>query len=198
MWKTAFRISGAALRCLLRFLKLFVKSVGIIYQSPHLRTFSESIPVTIITAEKILGIHQDDIGMIEYVVCPKCNAIYTYKNCIKTRANGVQLAKSCCHVKYPRHPHRSCRQPCNTEVLKTSVHKQQAILVPIKTYSYYPLHLSIQRLVSKPGFLNKCEQWRVRQHVMPSGYLGDIYDGHVWKNIYANFLMSHNIHTCYA
>lgn len=67
-------------------------------------------------------------------------------------------------MKYPQHPHHSRRQPYNTEVLQTSIHKE---LIPIKTYSYYPLYLSIQRLVSKSGFLNDCEQWRVRQHIMP-------------------------------
>ena len=34
------------------------------------------------------------------------------------------------------------------------------------------------------------EQWRVRQHIMPSGYLGDIYDGQIWRNVYSSFLTS--------
>jgi len=51
MWQTVFHISGAAVRCLLK----------IVHQNPNLTSFSNSIPVTIITAEKKLG-QQENIG----------------------------------------------------------------------------------------------------------------------------------------
>ena len=35
-------------------------------------------------------------------------------------------------------------------------------LVPRKSYVYYDIIQSLQRLVSKPGFLSLCEQWRKR------------------------------------
>lgn len=40
----------------------------------------------------------------------------------------------------------------------------------------------------------KCEKWRSRQESIPSSFLGDIYDGRVWKAFcsdkYGNFLRS--------
>ena len=34
-------------------------------------------------------------------------------------------------------------------------------------------------MLSRPNFLANCEHWRRRS--VPNGVLGDIYDGHVWK-----------------
>lgn len=44
---------------------------------------------------------------------------------------------------------------------------------------YQSLKSSIQRLVSKQGFVENCEQWRSR--TAPSGYLCDIFDGSLWN-----------------
>ena len=46
----------------------------------------------------------------------------------------------------------------------------------------------MQRLFLKPGFLKSCEEWREREHLVPAGTLGDIYDGRVWKQFHSEFL----------
>ena len=35
--------------------------------------------------------------------------------------------------------------------------------------------------MSRNGMLEICEKWRERQQHIPDSYLGDIYDGEVWK-----------------
>ena len=53
-------------------------------------------------------------------------------------------------------------------------------LKPYKIYSYNSLKASVQRLLSRPGFLQKCEHWRNRSAA--SDILTDIYDGRVWND----------------
>ena len=49
------------------------------------------------------------------------------------------------------------------------------------TYPYMPLKESIRRIITRKDILDSCEKWRSRQQNIPSSYLGDIYDGNVWK-----------------
>ena len=190
-WQSVFKITETAIKAIMCFLKYFIKLLGVIYQNNDITKLSEQIPLTITTAEKLLGINLQSCGIIEFVVCPKCDSVYSYENCVENRANGTKRAKRCYHIKYPRHPHASKRKPCDAELLKSVVtRKTKSALRPIKTYCYYPLHLSMQRLALRPGFISMCEQWRGREHTIPSNYLGDIYDGDIWKQFRSNFLAS--------
>jgi len=67
-----------------------------------------------------------------------------------------------------------------TELMKKVKIGKNYKLVPRKSYVYYDIIQSLQRLVSKLGFLSVCDQWRKRN--VPSGWLTDIYDGKLWKN----------------
>ncbi len=91
----------------------------------------------------------------------------------------------CCHVSMP---HLRQRVPCGTLLLKKQRLKKGYSLVPRKVYSYRSLKRSITELLSRKQFVEKCEHWRRREHLIPSGFLGDIYDGSVWKEFKDNFL----------
>ena len=188
LWQSVFHMSDAAVKSMLSFFKYFVRVLGLVCQNSSMVAFSQEIPLAVKTAEKYLGIGFDHGGIVEFVVCPKCSSVYCYSDCVEIKANGTKHAKWCHHIKYPRHPHVSKRQPCNAKLLNSTQQSKSKDLSPIKTYCYYPLHLSIQRLVSRPGFLNMCEQWRMRESVIPTDYLGDVYDGDVWKHFRVNFL----------
>ena len=178
-----------ALQHILRFMKYFVKLLGTIYKCPALHKVSDRIPLKVITAEKILGIHDREV--IEYVVCPSCHSIYSYEDCILTVGNGQTQSKLCQHIKYPNHPHPSKRKPCGTVLLKTVSSKKGNKLIPNLIYPYCPIHVSFQRLALRPGFLRSCEKWRDREYTIPSGFLGDVYDGRVWQSFkQSNFLSS--------
>lgn len=152
------------------------------YNIPQLKTVSEEIPLTTTTAERLLWIH--DLGIIQYVVCPKCHSIYHYKDCIVLASNGQRHSKVCC-FKFPNHPHPSKRHPCDTALMKMVNNK----FVPILTYPYFPLHLSLSNLASKPNFLELCERLRHRESTIPSRLLADIYDGCVWESFQIVFYL---------
>ena len=178
-WQSAFRVTGQALQYLFRFLKYFLMLLSVAVNAPLVQKVSEKIPLTIKTAEKMIGLVE--LGIVEFVVCPKCHSVYEYENCLN---NG--RPKTCFHKKYPNHPHPSRRKSCNSPLLKI-VNKRH---IPIMTYPYFPIHKSIQRMALKPNFLSSCEQWRQREPTIPSVLLGDIYDGIVWKSFNTNFLTS--------
>ena len=187
MWQSVFNVTERALTALLRFLKYVILALGLAFQNHQLTAMSDRIPVTIMKAEKLLGI--DDKGIINYVVCSKCHSVYEYKDCVKEKHNGLVEAKLCSFVKYPNHCHQSKRKPCQSPLFKetTAVNKH---LQAIKVYPYFPLKLSIQRLVLRPGFLRECEEWRERERTIPENILGDISDGLVWKSFKEHFLSS--------
>ena len=56
---------------------------------------------------------------------------------------------------------------------------QRYRFVPRKTYVYYDIVQSLERLASKPGFFDLCEEWRSTN--TPTGWLTDVYDGKLWK-----------------
>ena len=66
--------------------------------APLVKKVSDEIPLTVKTAEKMIGL--DELGIIEYVVCQKCHSVYEYESCVD---NGQP--RTCCHKKYPNHPH---------------------------------------------------------------------------------------------
>ena len=160
IWQSVINATERALKALLRFLKYLILTLGLVFQNRQLTAMSDHIPVTIIKAEKLLGI--DDRGIIDYIVCNKCHSLYEYKDCVKEKPNGLVEAKLCSFVKYPNHCHQSKRKPCQSPLFKetTAVNKH---LKAIKVYPYFPLKLSIQRLVLRPGFLRECEEWRERE-----------------------------------
>jgi len=80
--------TGAAIECVLLFLKYLTKAFGSVYYNPALDKLSAEISISVKTAEKYLGV---DYKHSEYVVCPKCDSVYSYKNCVHTRANGQKL-----------------------------------------------------------------------------------------------------------
>ena len=175
LWQAVYHVSNAAILSLLSYFAVFV---GNAFQCQSLILMAENIPHSYPKLRKLLGMSDN---FIEYVVCPKCNSIYAYEDCVIVR-NGVKKAKVCCHVAFPSHPHTSQRTPCNSQLLKKVKTNKGHSLVPLCVYPYYPLVKSLERLAAKPGFIQSCEKWRERNICVPNNILGDIYDGDIWKD----------------
>ena len=190
LWQAVYHTSNAAVMSLLSFMKYFTLFVGNAFGCQPLIKISSEIPLAYPKLRKLLGMAD---GFIEYVVCPKCNSVYEYQDCVIVR-NGLKETKLCHHIAFPSHPQRSRRKSCNSPLLMKVKNSRGYSLVPISVYPYCPLQNSLERLVSKPGFLQSCEQWRQRKDCVPTSLLGDIYDGEIWKDFCSedkrNFLSS--------
>lgn len=136
-------------------------------------------PRTLYKLRLMMGLNRDKFT--QYVVCTKCNSIYKPEDLLETNTRGVPRAKTCSHVEYPRHQHRNKRQPCGATLFKKIKTTSGKILLrPRKVYCFQSINDILSRQMQKPGFIEKCEEWRKRNPDPDS--LCDVYDGKVWKN----------------
>jgi len=115
-WQSFFKVSITAFTALLRFLKQFIHILGKAFVSPQLEEFSSAIPIRYEDVLLHTGVSSNDF--IEYVVCPSCHSVYDFQDCIES-VGREKRPKTCSHVPYPNHPHRSRRQPCGASLIKT-------------------------------------------------------------------------------
>lgn len=156
-WQVFFTISDAGLAMLIVFFHHFFRLLSSLDTNcAILSSFAKFWPKSIATVLRVLNINSDKF--VQYVVCPKCHSIYNYNQCV----TSTQQSKTCWHVAYPRHRHKSRRKPCGTLLLRKERTRSGFVLKPRKVYTYKSLVASIERLLSRPGFTELCEQWRNR------------------------------------
>lgn len=144
------------------------------------------LPRSIQSIQRVLRRNIYGSAVVEYVVCPKCNALYCLIDCI-VQHNGREESKLCDFVEYPKHPHPSGRTKCNAMLLKKISVGSRTKLVPRKTFVYNSLISGLTKLVCRKGFLQKCEHWRKCSSVPCETYT-DVYDGFVWKEFSSNLV----------
>lgn len=113
-WQSVFKVSNTAFTSLLCFLKYFFGVLGRAFSSTPLLDFLKHVPMTFKDALSRSGISCSEF--IEYVVCPSCNSVYEFEDCVA----GELRTRYCCHVAYPNHPQQLHRQPCRAPLLKKS------------------------------------------------------------------------------
>ena len=178
-WQFFFNISNRALNALVRFLYKFLSILGDFISSERLKQLLSKFPSTHSKLLNLLGLNPCSDAYTVYVLCPQCNLVYCEDDCSE-KSFGQERSRKCVFVKFPNHPHRRRREPCNTTLLKEKVKPDHTIsLVPRKIYPYCSLKKSMQRIVSQQNFLQKSEHWRERS--VPANVMGDVYDGAVWN-----------------
>ena len=174
LWQSVYHVSNAAVSTLLKILKtwlqLFLKAF--VSAPKQSEKFDTHIPTNIKAVQRALWNKTED-DFIMYVVCPKCDSLYDYTDCIHRNES-----KHCTNVAYPNHPMVRKRKNCNTQLLKKVKRKRQTY--SNKKFPYQPIFKSLSYLINKEGFIDACKEWRNRLSVVPDSYLGDVYDGEVW------------------
>ena len=178
LWQFLFNISNKAMNMLIKFFHIFISVLANVVQNNQLRQLQNHFPTSHAQIYKLLGL---DDAFTEYVVCPTCNLLYYYDDCIETTL-GHKHSKRCVFVNFPDHPHRNQREPCNTILLTDKLNiNNELVFVPIKTYPYCSFKESLARLVYQQDFL-KCEEWRSRIGTIPDNVMADVYDAQVWRD----------------
>ena len=117
---------------------------------------------------------------MKFVVCPSCDSLYTYDDCL-LNSSGRTLDKKCSYVKFPQHPQMSMRKPCGHNLLKKVVLSNgKTKYYPLKVYCYKKLKDLLFNLLNRPGMWQLCQHWKSR--IVPPNSLADVYDGKVWKS----------------
>ena len=179
-WQVVFHVSDSSVAALVLFFHHFFRVLSSIERnSAIISALADSWPKSISSIYKSLGV--DKMDFTQYVVCPKCDSIYDYNDCIITRSDGSKVSKTCKHRPFPQHRYRSKRKPCGAILLQSVKGKKDTSLRPWKVYCYRSLISSLIQILSKPQILSLCEQWRQRSSV-DGQLLGDVYDGQLWKD----------------
>lgn len=187
-----FSISDKAIGLLLKFIFTLFKVLGILVSSNVVKSIAAQMPGSLYLL-KNYNLESKEQQFISYVTCPSCYSLYKYNDCLGVDETGDLSPKRCTFVKFPDHPQRNRRLPCNTPLLKkVNMSGGKVKYVPRYSYSYQPIKQSLQRLLYRAGFSEQLEHWRTRKST--EGFLSDIYDGQVWKDFaspkFSNFLLS--------
>ena len=150
IWQFAFRVSNSAITSLLRFLHYFIIYMGKSFQCDALQEMGGSFPLMLSTVHKLIALQGNDF--INFVVCPKCDSVYEYKDCLTVDESGQQVSKECSHVHFPNHPQVSRIKPCGTQLLKQIRTKSGYVLSRIRVFPYKSLKKSIENLVKRKEF----------------------------------------------
>ena len=178
VWQFCFNISDVAIGVLMAFLYNFLRLLNSLWKSDGIHSLLEKSPRSYKSALYHLGLDKE--LFVQYVVCPKCDAIYDYKDCIQSLRCGKQCSATCSRIPFPNHPHASRRMKCGATLLRSvRIKGGRTNWHPRKSYCYRSLKDSVTTLVNRPGFLQSCEQWRSR--VVPENVLHDVYNGQMWK-----------------
>lgn len=175
-----YRVSERAMTSLLAFIQLLFTYLAHITKHVVLIDLANKFPRSLYSIRKYFQFSTEDIT--EYVVCPRCSALYEFDDCL-LNSSGRSESNVCSYVEFPNHPHISRRKKCGTVLLKQIKVGRKSKLVPRKSFMYHHLINALEKLVKKPNFLCMCEHWRTRHSKFPPNFLGDIYEGRVWKSL---------------
>ena len=150
--------------------------------SSYTSTLTKFIPSSLHKVKHALNLENDNF--IKFVVCPRCHELHNFNSSYDI-IGGKTIPKSCSKIQYPLHPQKSRRKNVIMLFYVKLLKKNHAEKVyPLKVYSYKSIKESLCDMMSRPGILSKCEEWRSRD--IPVGALFDIYDGKVWSDFMIN------------
>lgn len=179
LWQVIYKVSDNGISILLKFISQFLSAIGLLAGCEALVRFAKTLPGTLYMARIKLGLDKDDFE--KFAACPKCNKLYKLEDCIIKKTNGSVISKRCVHVRYPNHPQKSRRTECGSFLMKKVRNKSGSLyLQPKRMYCLRPLKSSLETLLSKPGFIDKCEEWRNLQS--EDGKMRDVHEGNIWKD----------------
>ena len=153
MFQTLFRVSDAAINVLLSFFALYLQKLAILFHSEKLKVFASKLPCTVHCARVAADSNRNNFT--RYICCSRCFSIYRLNSSV-----SEEVLSTCTHVAYPNHPQPQHRRPCGNPLYKrVRTLTGRIIHRPILVYCYKSIIDSLQEMIDRPGFVDKCEHW---------------------------------------
>ena len=177
MWRWLIE-NNVSQSALVPLLQLIVQVISVAGAHESANVVAEVFPDTIFKPQKWFGM-DDASNFQKMVCCNKCYRIYPDDASMQYRSNDRHrklLTRPCYGEVVEEGPDTLCN-----EVLFNCKKTDKGTLeyTPKHIYCYQPLSKSLDNLLSRLGFLDKCNAWRRRPATR--GVYSDIYDGSVWK-----------------
>ena len=180
MFQTLFRLSDTALNVLLSFFAMFFCSLSRI-SLVFPQAFLDGLPRNVKAARNLASSNRNSLQ--HYVCCPSCHFIYEKKKCIVQGENGEMESLRCTYTKFPNHPQLHRRTKCNTLLMKKiKLTSGKISLQPCLVYCYKSVIESLQELISRSTFVEKCELWRKTSTGIEEGLFPDVFNGQIWQD----------------
>ena len=135
LWASFYNISATALNYLIQFLYQILSIIA--PKSPTIAALLTSFPKSLYMLKKFYSLNKDKFH--KYVICPKCNALYQFNECLQTRPTGQSSPKVCSNVAYRNHLHLSRRKACGNclrEIVTKSVLPFENLLLLLNKREY--------------------------------------------------------------
>ena len=170
IFQTRFILTAEAMKWLLKFLVVLLRYLG--KYSTKLTEIADHLPQSLYQYESSLRSITPDIDIKKDVVCPKCESLYTLKECF--RKVGFNTVVNCCSYK-------PFNVVCNQQLMREIVSSSgKTRYYPHKVYCYISLISSLQNLLLRRGFVEHCES--TRKSFSSGNNISDVYDGSIWKD----------------
>ena len=163
LFQSKFSVSSAAISWLLKFLYGLLRLLGNF--CPRVSAIASCLPRSIYQFKRS-KLHPECEVFDNYCVCNKCNSLYSPSEC--------ETIKKCSYKQH--HNARRCGEALFKEIVSANGSKRQH---PHKIYCISRLSSSLQNLILKPGFIEKCESTR---NAFSNSRLSDVYDGEIWRH----------------
>lgn len=178
-WQAVFKVSDYAVLALLQCIRQFIWLLGHGLQVPTQCELAGRIPKTLYSLRKWSNIRRDNF--CQYVVCPRCMTRYTLEESYTITRSGSKISNHCSNIPLHKHRQKKLRQKCGTPLMRKLISpSDKEYLCPIRVYCYKNVIQTLANFVKRPGFVEKCEQWRHRN--IPEAVMGDVYDGKIWQD----------------
>ena len=173
MWQATYFVSDHSLTIVLTtiqaFTNLLSQQVGSTVLGPCLVGL---VPASVYMVRKLLGVDRENFT--KYVVCVRCNSIYTFRDCFTVEGQP----RLCTKVLFEKGKYS--RQCGGSLVRKMTLKGGKTAYYPVRWYPYKSVTNSLEELLCRPGLEEQCREW-VKRPSRGQVY-GDVYDGKVWKS----------------
>ena len=169
VFQTLHSVPQRAIQWLLRFLYGLFLVLG--QYSQKIARIAISFPGTLFKRNEYLKNLLPVTDICRKVVCQKCHCLYRFEDCL-VKCGSVTSVQFCsdCQVQGKRIP--LLRQVISNKGVKR--------FYPYLVYPVASLVSLLQACFVRPGFLDLCEEWRIRFN-LESPNLNDVFDGNILK-----------------
>lgn len=145
-------VSDSSVAMLLGILKFFLYLINGYLGIDLIKEMIDEFPSTMYSARNYIGIQTDQF--VKYVVCPKCNTLYTLDEAKKIGKSGKYVSKKCSYIEFKNHRQLHKRRKCGAVLLKKIVSSdgKKNYLYPKKVYCFRSIKDSVESLLQRKCF----------------------------------------------
>ena len=175
LFQALHSITDRATTWLIRFLSALLKCLATLSQCDRIQRIYSLFPTSFYRFKQYLTNRCGSSDITKYVVCPKCETLYTFDECFERKGVTVYTytSKTCSHCEFG---HIACGQELLRKIVSQPGYPH---IYPHKVYCYTAIISTLQRFFCRPGFFDLIESTRSAH---TDTMIRDVFQGQIWKD----------------